>query len=121
MSLCIERKIDLVNERNETKLSSRHKNIIHKKYGMPRNDSRDIHFILCANHTIIKYILTNDIHFFDPKMANATSEVIEEIKNNRGGQLCRYLERELGILIGLPNHCHTTLCERGIITPIITE
>lgn len=117
-TMMLEGKIDLINERRETKISPSNKRSIHEDYGLPRNNSKDIHFIICANHTDIKYILTNDIDFFDPRMKNASSEEKERIKNQRTGRLCRFLERELGILVGLPDHCHQTLCERGIITLI---
>ena len=116
-----EGKIDIINERNETKLSPRNKNYIHQNLGLPRNNSKDIHFIMCANHTTIKIILTNDIDFFDPRMKEASSITKDRIKNERQGQLCHFLERELGIFVSLPVHCHSTLCERGIIQPISTE
>ena len=116
-----EGKIDYINERSETKLSPHNKNIIHDKFGLPRNNSKDIHFIICANHTTIKYIITNDIDFFDPKKKEVNSENREKIINQRSGQLCHFLEKKLGILVGLPTHCHQTLCEKKIMPPIMTE
>jgi len=42
------------------------KKIIHNKYGLPQN-SVNIHFIACVNHTKIRALITNNMDFFDPK------------------------------------------------------
>ena len=59
----IEEKIRFI-KRN--KLPSGVKDKIHDRYGLPRN-SRDIQYICCSFNTIIKYIITEDIHFYDQK------------------------------------------------------
>jgi hypothetical protein len=77
---------------------------IHNDYGLPRNEW-DIEYIKTSNMTNIKYILTYDIHFFDPKKKKASKREKERVKNKRQGALCRYLKSELCIRVGLPEHC----------------
>jgi rRNA-processing protein FCF1 len=77
---------------------------IHNIYGLPRR-GHDIEYIKTANKTIKKYILTNDIDFYDPKKKQSSVVEKEKIKNQRCGDLCRYLRKELDIIVGLPRHC----------------
>jgi len=57
----------------------------------------------------MKYILTNDIHFFEPKLKNASQNAKKRAKNQRKGNLCKFLKNDLGIIVGLPNHCKNDL------------
>lgn len=81
---------------------------IHNHYGLPRT-GYDIEYIKCANVTELKYILTCDIHFFDPKEKQASHARKHRIKAQRIGRLCRYLKRELSIVVGMPDHCEEDL------------
>lgn len=86
---------------------------LHTKFGFPKK-SHDIEYIKCANVTLTKYILTNDIDFFDPKLKNDTIKAKKDAKINRMGKLCRFLLKELKIRVGTPHHCvndFNTFCE----------
>jgi len=86
---------------------------LHINFGLPKK-SRDIEYIRCANVTLTKYILTNDIDLFDPKLKNDTSKAKKNAKNNRSSKLCRFLLKELKIRVGTPHHCvndFNTFCE----------
>ena len=61
--------------------------------------------IKIANVTITKYILTNDIHLFEPKAKSYNSTKKNKIKNDRIGALNKYLYKNLNILVGLYCHC----------------
>jgi len=85
--------------------------IIRTKFGL--NDSRDRNYIKCANVTVIKYILTHDIDFFDPKKKKSNKIERSRTMNQRKGCLCRYLKKVHGITIGMIEHCCNDL---GILT-----
>jgi len=77
-------------------------------YGLPRN-SRDIQHIRCANGTTMKYILSEDIDHYDPKLKGGNSRDIRRAREMRRGRLCVYLRKELGIRLGTTSHCHGDL------------
>jgi rRNA-processing protein FCF1 len=77
---------------------------IFNRFGLDRRE-RDIEYIEAANNTVEKYILTEDNHFYDPKKKKASSIEKERIKKQRIGALCRFMNRELNITVGLPMHC----------------
>ena len=87
------------------KLNSAEKKRIHNYYGLPREKSNDIEYIKCSLNTLQKYILTYDIHFFDPKKKMSSAKTKKKIKEERTGVFCRYLSKKHGITIGLPKHC----------------
>lgn len=78
------------------------------KYGLPKA-SHDIEYIKCSNVTLMKYILTNDIDFFDPKLKEASQKAKDNAKIKRKGKLCIFLKKQLGIIVGLPDHCKSDL------------
>jgi hypothetical protein len=84
-------------------LSKDIKKKMHQKYGFPR--SRDIHYIMVAFSSNNRFILTHDIHFYDPKMKDASEKVKTSIKSNQSGCFCIFLHKELDIQIGLCCHC----------------
>jgi len=88
---------------------------IRNKFGLP---GRDKELIKAANVTTYKYILTNDIHLFDPKKKTASIKEKERIKKGRKGGLCQFLRKELKITVGLPEHCWSDLEEH--ISPLNT-
>lgn len=77
---------------------------IHNEFGLPKR-KYDKELIKAANVTTYRYILTKDIHLFDPKKKEASIEEKRRIKEERSGALCRYLYDELKITVGLPEHC----------------
>lgn len=77
---------------------------IHNDFGLPRR-GRDIELIRISNVTKFKYILTYDIDLFDPKKKKASKIEKEHVKNERKGALCQFLRKNLGIIVGLPEHC----------------
>ena len=77
-------------------------------YGLPRG-SPDIHLISCANVTEVRYIISEDMDLFDPKMKRAKSKTRTRIKQKRTGNLCRYLHKQLKIRVGLLHHCRVDL------------
>lgn len=81
---------------------------IHNKYGLPKKGC-DGELIKAANVTMLKYILTNDMDLFDPKKKKAMRKEKERIMRNRNGNLCKYLKKNLGIIVGSPEHCNNDL------------
>ena len=79
---------------------------IHNKYGLPKStkaeNSKDIHYIRIANETQIKYIVTKDIDFFDPKKKMDRNK--EKIKRDRSGALNKFLKKKLKIIVGHPTY-----------------
>lgn len=82
--------------------------IIHHKFGLPRGRG-DREVLFCANGTQMKYILSEDLHFFDPKAKETSRQHRRRVKDRRLGVFCRYLKRELGITVGAPCHCREDL------------
>ena len=63
-------KISLV----EPELEQQKVDRIHNYYGLPKGkNGRDLWYIKCANVTITKYILSEDIDLYDPKMKERVS------------------------------------------------
>jgi len=87
------------------KLTTAEKKKLHNDYGLPRNGSHDIEYIKCAINTRRKYILTEDIDFYDPTKKQASPSEKFKAKNQRRGDLCRFLRSQLGITVGLHEHC----------------
>lgn len=77
------------------------------KYGC--SDNRDIEYIKIANVTDTKYIVSNDIHLYEPSAKRFDSKAQERIKLSRSGNLCKYLKKELKIRVGLLQHCSSDL------------
>ncbi len=76
---------------------------IFNEYGLDKTE-RDIEYIKVANVTALKYILTEDMHFYDPKKKMANHKTKEKIKNKRNGRLQKYLKKELKITISSLRH-----------------
>jgi hypothetical protein len=108
----LAQKIRYVAESN--KLTIHQKKKIHNDYGLPKKKSKDIDYIECAINTEIKYILTDDIDFFDPKKKMASAREKFKVKNQRQGALCRFLKKEFEVVVGLPDHCYEDLRSRGL-------
>lgn len=62
--------------------------------------------IKCAHTTQApKYILADDIYFYEPSAKGTTVSNQQRIMENRTGQLCRYLERAIHIRVGTAGDC----------------
>jgi hypothetical protein len=79
------------------------KNKIFNDFGLDRRE-KDIEYIKTANVTAMKYIVTEDIHFYDPKMKKANKATHERMKEGREGRLLRYLEKKLAITVASLRH-----------------
>jgi len=66
------------------------------KYGFPRND---ILYINLANSIPRRYIISEDMDFYDPKSKNVCQKTKTKIINNRAGKLCKYLKKEFKIIV----------------------
>ena len=74
-------------------------------YGFPAN-SYDIHYIRCAYYTeSTKYIMTYNYDFYEPKCQRSTIQARSRARELRQGRFCKFLLTELGISVGMPQHC----------------
>ena len=76
---------------------------IRTRFGL--NNSRDLTYIKCANSTSTKYILTEDIDFYDPKKKRTNPTERKKVMNQRKGVLCKYLKHVHKITVGMLQHC----------------
>lgn len=76
--------------------------------GFPFN-TRDKEYIRVALATTTKFILTEDIHFYEPKAKDQPHANKERFRVERKGTVCRFLERKMGIRVGLCCHCREFL------------
>lgn len=75
------------------------------QYGFPCY-SLDLQYIECAASTqSVKYIMTEDYHFYDPKCKGKTKQAKEQARECRLGRFCRFLLNNLGVRVGMPKHC----------------
>jgi hypothetical protein len=102
---------------DSNKLTTHQKNKIHNDYGLPRgNKSKDIAYIKCNINTEIRYILTEDIDFYDPKRKKESPKAKFEARNQRRGALCKFLKKKFQITVGLPEHCYEDLMSKGVVS-----
>ena len=73
------------------------------EFGLPQRRG-DKHLIRCANSTETKYIVAIDMHLFDPKLCQSSPQAKRRARDERRGSLCRFLARELDIIVGTPFH-----------------
>jgi hypothetical protein len=66
--------------------------------GFP-NDRFELTYVAVAYVSRCRYIVTEDIHFFDPALKAAGEETKSKAKNNRTGCVCKYL-RKLNVTVG---------------------
>ena len=80
-----------------------------KEFGLTKEPFVE-HYIDCANTTTKpRYILAEDIPFYDPKAAKAGAEKKQEIKNNKSGELPKFLEKNLNITVSNVVSCSRTV------------
>ena len=82
-------------------IAEQHKRELLTKLGFPKR-GYDLTYVAVANVTQKRYIVTEDIDFFDPTKKHAENQTKEKIKRERSGPVCRYLRREMGIVVGTP-------------------
>ena len=82
--------------------------VIHQRFGLPRGRG-DREVLFCANGTQMRYVLSKDLHFFDPKAKGTSRQHRRKVMDRRLGVFCRYLKRELGITVGALCHCREDL------------
>jgi len=75
------------------------------KYGFPAN-TLDLHYIKCAYYTdSTKYIITYNYDFYEPICRRSTIQGRKRARENRKGTFCNFLLKQLGIAVGMPEHC----------------
>jgi hypothetical protein len=81
------------------------RNSLITKYGFPFND---LIYIWVALDTVKKYIITEDVHFFDPKKKKSSSKTISDLKKNSKGNVLKYLRGE-GITVACIENAYNDL------------
>lgn len=80
---------------------------IRKSFSLP-SDPFIRAYIDCAYNTSEpRYILAEDIFFYEPKAKRSTTRTQEIIKLKRSGTLCRHLQKELSIRVETPTDCES--------------
>jgi len=83
-----------------TRISGRIFMNIRVNYKLP-NDIFVRAYLDCANNTIKpRYILTEDMYFYEPSAKSMTPSRQIQIRTSRSGSLCRHLENTLKIRVG---------------------
>lgn len=73
--------------------------------GFPCKDC-DLEYIECAHATrSIRYIVSQDMDFYDPMAKKTSVRMKRWAREQRQGQFCRFLLRQLGIRVGTIEHC----------------
>lgn len=76
---------------------------IHNYYRLPRQ-TFILHYIRCAHSTDEpKYILANEMDLHQPTAKSLAPKTQNDIRNNRSGLLCRFLQEKLHIRVGNPD------------------
>ena len=78
-----------------------HKKKLKNDLGFPADDFT---YIAVANVTQIRYIVTDDIDFHDPKLKCADHRRKLDAKETRRGAVCSYLRSHMRITVGTPAH-----------------
>lgn len=84
-------KITLIDYSNDSNLSKKIKIL-----GMPTKDRKYVQLAFAAS---AKAIVTNDIDFYSPEEKGCTSERAKIIKNKKLGKVCKFLKKDLGVLV----------------------
>jgi hypothetical protein len=80
-----------------------HKKKLRIDLGFP-DDRFEQTYIGVANVTTIRYIVTEDMHFFEPKHKDADEQTKRRSRDERQGSVCRFLRRHMNIRVGMPAH-----------------
>jgi hypothetical protein len=79
-----------------------HKKHLTIKHGMPKG--YDLVYVGVSNVTATRYIVTEDIDFFDPCLKKANQATKGTAKEKRDGAVCKYLRTEMKIRVGVAAH-----------------
>lgn len=93
-------------------IATHHKSKLVKQYGFP-TDGYDLVYVAVSNVTTIKYIVTDDIDFFDPTLKCANKGTKDKAKEKRNGPVCKYLRNAMGIRVGIAGHALNELPLEG--------
>ena len=77
-------------------------------YGFP-SDQFEETYIGVANATATRYIMTGDMHFFEPKHRDADEKAKSRSRDTREGAVCRYLLNQMKIRVGTVAHAKQEL------------
>lgn len=89
-------------------LDKQHKKKLQQDCGMPTKRA-EMMYVAVANVTALKYIVTNDIDFWEPKAKRqGNHEMHEQIKLKRSGAVSKYL-KSMKIRVGTPAMALTEL------------
>ena len=89
-------------------IADEHKRALQTRLGFPKR-GYDIVYVKVANDTQKKYIVTDDLDFFDPKHKKSSHDTRERIKKQRDCGVCAYLDKRMGIKVGTPAHASVDL------------
>ena len=89
-------------------LSEQHKKKLRIDCGFP-NDQFECTYIAVANSTSVRYIVSEDMHFFEPKHKKANEKAKYRSREERKGSVCRYLREKMKIRVGTIDHAAVEL------------
>jgi hypothetical protein len=84
------------------KIELHHRKHLTIKHGMPKG--YDLVYVGVSNVTVTRYIVTEDIDFFDPCLKKANQATKNTAKEKRDGPICKYLRTAMKIRVGVPGH-----------------
>ena len=90
------------------KNDARHRKKLVNDLGFPAKGF-DLDYIFVANAGTTRYILTEDMDFFDPSLKLADDKAKMRAKHERKGAVCRYLSKEMDICVGTASHAYEDL------------
>jgi hypothetical protein len=82
-------------------LDKTHKKKLQNECGMPMK--REIIYVAVAAVTDKRFIVTEDIDFWEPSAKKKDSAAKQKIKNSGKGAVCRYLAKNLQITVATPS------------------
>ena len=72
--------------------------------GLPKKDQK---WVKLCMHNCVKFLVTEDIDFFDPKLKKATTASKQDTKNKLSGDMRKLIRRETGAEVICLNHVPT--------------
>jgi hypothetical protein len=78
--------------------------------GMPRKDAKIVEFSAGSE---IDLILSHDMDFFEPKKKKCQPDLRRKLLHNRGGSLCKFIERTCDIIVSCCCRCREFLVRDG--------
>ena len=81
-------------------------------HGFP-DDQFEYTYIAVANVTKTRYIVSNDMHFYEPACKDANDKAKARARTERKGCACRYLKHKLRITVGTVQHAAVELWAEG--------